>query len=290
MKKTVKFTWRIAIVLTGIIAAIAAVFIVKRNLGIEVKNISVGIKGLPDKFDNFTICHISDFHFTKNDKAPEKLLKILKRYNGKYDIICVTGDFAYSSQSISTAKTFLAKLDKDIYAVNGNSDIRQDRVRYSESSNADDMYKTQNYLSDVVSSYLVNENIKINKDEQVIFLAGVDEVSYDRDDLQKALENISKDGVVILLAHNPEIINKKGDGRIKLILSGHTHGGQICLPNGQALFNNTSLPLKYSSGLHKVWDDTLLYVNRGIGAVRIKLRLNCKSEVTFIKLKKKDGD
>ena len=243
----------------------------------------VHIPDLPTEFDGFTICHISDFHFTKNDEMAAVLLEILNDEMLRYDIICATGDYAYSSLSVGVAHEFFAKLKRDVYAVNGNSDIRQDRVRAKNGNKL----KTATYFKDAVTAYLVNENVKVERGESAIYLAGVDEVSYDKDDLKSALESVNEEGIVVLLAHNPEIMNIEGDARVKLILSGHTHGGQLCLPNGQAVYNNTTLNLKYSNGLHEVWEDTVLVINRGIGTTRLRLRFNCTPEVSFIKLMKK---
>ena len=241
------------------------------------------VQGLPPEFDGFTICHISDFHFTRNDETVETLLEILNDEMLRYDVICATGDYAYSSLSVGFAYNFFAGLKRDVYAVNGNSDIRQDRVR---AKNGDEL-NTATYFKNAVTAYLVNENVKIERGDSAIYLAGVDEVSYDKDDLTFALNNLREDDIVVLLAHNPEIINRAGDARVKIILSGHTHGGQLCLPNGNAVYNNTTLNLKYSTGLHKVWGNTILSINRGIGTTRLRLRFNCTPEVSFVKLKKK---
>ena len=273
--------------LTGLLALSCVISIGRRTAGIiEVLQIEIPIQGLPLDFDGFTVCQISDFHFKQHDKMDEKLLTILKESNLKYDIICLTGDYSYSALSFGVAKNFLTLLDfKETYAVNGNSDLRQMFNTYRA-----DEFNDEPFLKDNVKKYLLNENIEIWRGENKIYLAGVDEVSYGRDNLKKALEGISDDDMVILLAHNPEIITKDGDNRIKLILSGHTHGGQICLPNGYALYNNTKLSLKYSSGLHDVWNHTKLYVNRGIGVTRIPIRLNSYPEVSIIKLRSVNGN
>jgi predicted MPP superfamily phosphohydrolase len=87
----------------------------------------------------------------------------------------------------------------------------------------------------------------------------------------------------VLLAHSPDIVQHASRKGIDLQLSGHTHGGQVCLPGWGALFSRTNLDRKYMSGLHH-YKDTQIYINRGIGTANIPVRLFCPPEITLFQI------
>lgn len=88
----------------------------------------------------------------------------------------------------------------------------------------------------------------------------------------------------ILLSHSPEIINHYSIENFDLLVSGDTHGGQICWPNGKPILKNKYLPVELYSGLHN-FEKTKININRGIGTSIIPLRFFCRPEITLIKLK-----
>jgi hypothetical protein len=87
----------------------------------------------------------------------------------------------------------------------------------------------------------------------------------------------------IVLAHFPDQVGLIHSLRADAMLSGHTHGGQICLPRGKALITHDSLPKKMAKGVHRV-GETMLVVNRGFGMTRWSLRLFCPAEVIELRL------
>ena len=103
-------------------------------------------------------------------------------------------------------------------------------------------------------------------------------------DLQHALAGIPADAAVIALVHEPDYADIVArDSRVILQLSGHSHGGQVCLPFYGGL-HFPSWGKKYTSGLYQVGDLTL-YTNRGVGMVIVPIRLACRPEVTLFTLK-----
>jgi predicted MPP superfamily phosphohydrolase len=95
---------------------------------------------------------------------------------------------------------------------------------------------------------------------------------------------LPKDGFKLLLSHSPDLIPLAARQEIDLVLSGHTHGGQMCLPFLGALYTGTNLGPKYASGLFR-FQNTWLYVNRGIGTISTPARTFCPPEITVITLK-----
>ena len=99
-----------------------------------------------------------------------------------------------------------------------------------------------------------------------------------------AFEGAESNNFLILLAHSPDLVFRAAGQGVDLMLSGHTHGGQIRLPLIGALMSPARLGPRYTAGLYS-FDETQLYINRGLGTGKIPLRLFCPPEITVISLK-----
>jgi predicted MPP superfamily phosphohydrolase len=98
------------------------------------------------------------------------------------------------------------------------------------------------------------------------------------------LAGLPEHGAAILLVHEPDFADHSAaSGRFDLQLSGHSHGGQVIIPFiGPPIV--PYLAQKYPLGLYQV-QNMLLYVNRGLGMARLKVRFNCRPEITVITLR-----
>ena len=114
-------------------------------------------------------------------------------------------------------------------------------------------------------------------------VAGVGDLWEDRQDLNSALEGTRENEAAVLLSHNPDFAAKLGDKRVKLVLSGHTHGGQVRLPGVGPLLTNSRFGRRWASGLTSV-NGFQLYVSRGLGTVVVPIRYNCPPELCLITL------
>jgi hypothetical protein len=133
---------------------------------------------------------------------------------------------------------------------------------------------------------LLNESIAIQKQGSAIYLAGIDDPHYFRaDNLEKASEDIPLDATSILLSHSPEMYRNACHAGFNVMLSGHTHGGQICLPGGIPLMCNVSSPRRFCRG---AWRHNQLqgYTSVGSGASVVDVRLNCPPEITLHDLRR----
>jgi predicted MPP superfamily phosphohydrolase len=123
----------------------------------------------------------------------------------------------------------------------------------------------------------------VKRNGEAMYIAGVDDVWYEHDDLAKVLSKLPESGAAILLAHEPDFADQSAKtGRFGLQLSGHSHGGQVVLP----ILGAPVLPRlgkKYPSGLYKV-GEMWQYTNRGIGMVDFTIRINCPPEITVFTL------
>jgi predicted MPP superfamily phosphohydrolase len=107
-------------------------------------------------------------------------------------------------------------------------------------------------------------------------VAGVDDYHYGADPA-KALRGIPENSPTVFLAHNPRLLETLACRGVSLVLSGHTHGGQVNLPLLGSIYGRSPERLRFKMG----WDrlgDTQIYVSRGIGTIVLPLRLRCPAD------------
>ncbi len=242
----------------------------KNSKQLELSDLKVKLPGLPTQFDDFKLLFITDTHLRQHTSKIDLILQ--KCDEAKPDLICLGGDYCFTSMSSNSAIQLFDSLSARCKTVGilGNADYR---------INEDTRKSWTKHIK-----LLVNHSLCLQRNGKELWITGVDDPHHERDILPIALAPVPDNASVILLAHSPEIINRPIDKRIKLILTGHTHGGQICMPDGKALYNNISLPAEFSSGLHEV-GDAMLYVSRGVGSTRVPVRFSCPPELTLITLK-----
>ena len=128
---------------------------------------------------------------------------------------------------------------------------------------------------------LQNEAETIVRGDQRIHLAGIDDAHYYRvDNIEKVASQFPHDEFSILLSHTPEIYRQAAHADFNLMLSGHTHGGQICLPGSIPITLSSVLPRRMGSGSWK-YHDMVGYTSVGAGSVIVPVRLNCLPEMTL---------
>ena len=198
----------------------------------------------------------------------ERLTTILQDLN--YDLCALTGD--YRGETFGPYDTTLegmswicAAIKKPIYGVLGNHDT----VRMLPG------------LEAMGIRMLLNECETIKRDHQCIHLAGIDDAHFYRaDNIEKAASGIPSDEFSILLSHTPEIYQPAALADFDLLLSGHTHGGQICLPGGVPITLDSVLPRHMGSGPWK-YRDMIGYTSVGAGSSVVPVRFNCPPEITL---------
>jgi predicted MPP superfamily phosphohydrolase len=232
---------------------------------------TVAIPGLPAPFRGFRLLQLSDLHLGRAPAMAERVLACIAAE--KPDLLCFTGDYALTNPALPSVAAFLraAAALAPALAVYGNADYRRrmpDGAREAWALHV---------------PFLVNDARPVTRGGAQLWFAGVDDPHLGGDDLPRALRDVPPDVPVVLLAHSAEIITRPLDPRVRLILAGHTHGGQVCLPTGKAIYANSALPVRFASGRHAL-DGAVLYVSRGIGSTRLPLRLWCPPEAVVFTL------
>jgi len=240
---------------------------------ILIKSNEVWFKGLPPLFEDFAILHISDLHADMNEVAMKNLVKLLGGIH--YDLCVLTGDyrgetFGPFQPALDGVAQVRAHLKEPIYAVLGNHDTIQ----------------MVPGLEAMGIRVLLNECEKIVRGNQQIYLAGIDDAHFFRvENIEKAALPIPHGEFSILLSHTPEVYRQAAHADFNLMLSGHTHGGQICLPGSIPIKLEAVLPRRMGAGAWQ-YQNMTGYTSVGAGSSVVPVRLNCPPEITLHRLRR----
>ena len=240
---------------------------------ILVKRNDMRFKTLPPLFEGFTILHISDLHVDMNEVAMNRLIELVGSM--QYDVCVLTGDyrgrtFGPFQPALDGVARVGTHLKQPIYAVLGNHDTIQ----------------MVPGLEAMGIRVLLNECETIVRKDQRIYLAGIDDAHFFRvDNIEKAALAIPRGEFSILLSHTPEVYRQAAHANFDLMLSGHTHGGQICLPGSIPIKLEAVLPRRMGAGPWQYRDMTG-YTSVGAGSSVVPVRLNCPPEITLHHLRR----
>jgi len=238
---------------------------------VEVAELSVVVPGRDAGKRSLRLAHISDLHFRRWDEVSREAQRLLLDLD--YDVLVATGDFGnfrrHWKHAAELTKRFFGPLAErgEVFAVLGNHD--DPRIAGS---------------AGMPLTFLRNESRRIEVGNAGIRLAGVDQFTRGAERLDLALAEASADEPTILLAHYPSTVYRLPPGKVSLVLSGHTHGGQIRLPRLGCLWPNDRIPRRMARGLHAV-GGTWLHVSPGVGtSLPLRVRINCPPEITLLTL------
>ena len=235
---------------------------------VQVQHNFVCLNALPAVFDGFTILHLSDLHVENSEGALRRLTPLLNTVT--YDLCVLTGD--YRDEKFGASDHVLARLAQVIAALKGPV--------YGTLGNHDSIRMVID-LERLGVRMLVNEAVAIQRGDQTIHLCGIDDAHYFRtDNIEKAAAEIPPGECSILLSHTPEVYRQAAHAGFKLMLSGHTHGGQICLPGGVPIIRGGVMPRRIASGPW-TYRGMAGYTSRGVGTSIAPVRFNCPPEITL---------
>jgi predicted MPP superfamily phosphohydrolase len=244
----------------------------EKNAGkVEVRRNRVRLAGLDPAFEGYTILHISDLHVDMNPRAMARLVELLRDL--AYDAAVLTGDYrGRTFGSCDATLEGLAEISRHFtapaYGVLGN----HDSVRMVPP------------MEEMGIRMLLNEAEVLKRGEARLHLAGIDDAHYFRvDNIEKVAERLPHGECSILLSHTPEIYRQAAHADFDLLLAGHTHGGQICLPGSIPITLDSKLPRRYGSGAWR-YNAMQGYTTVGVGASIVPVRFNCPPEIVLHRL------
>lgn len=247
----------------------------------EITEAEFSIPLLPSELDGLTIVLASDIH-SSIFMTKEDMDGYVKAMNGVgADVAVVVGDFVNSmtDEVYPFAEAFSAlSAPLGVYGVMGNHDFFAPQPEL-----------VAREIDDCGVKLLRNDLVVIEKNGGRLYLGGIDDVGRSRTALEKMDITFRQASLAIpklLLCHRPYFLGQAAEKNIDLVLSGHTHGGQVVLGRfGETVIAPAALASPYVWGKYRV-ANTEMYVSRGIGTVGLPIRVNCPPEITKITLRK----
>lgn len=236
---------------------------------LEITENRVVLRSLPAAFEGLRVAQLSDIHhgLYLPLRTVERAVEATNALGA--DMIALTGDFVtFSRDYVGPMARALSRLSAPlgVFAVLGNHDYRAGAELVARELRRSGI------------QVLRNSHAVLRRGLERLWLIGVNDLWYDCD-LKRALRGVPRQSPKILLSHNPLIIGQAAGLGLDLVLSGHTHGGQVRLPVLGSVYRRR----RYTNG----WDrlhDTQIYVCRGLGKSIVPFRIGCPPEIAVLQL------
>lgn len=245
---------------------------------LTVERQEVYLRRLPRALDGLRIVQLSDIHHSPFTGSAQVERAIDMANSLAPDIIALTGDYiSHEREYAAPCAEMLGRLRArwGVYAVLGNHDHWTDAALITDLFRAEGIH------------VLVNEGMRFEQKGGSFWLAGVDDTMVGLEDLPLALAGSTATEMKLLLAHNPVILRRAARAGVDLVLSGHTHGGQIAWRSERGASGRPRR--RILKGLARR-GETQIYVTRGLGTVVLPVRYGCPPEVSLLRLRAVQAD
>jgi hypothetical protein len=241
-----------------------------------VSHVAVPVRNLPKAPDGLRIILVSDTHIGIVS-MPQARARLAPLPGLDADLIVFAGDLAsVRPMNIYPAAALLDEMcprGGARFAVLGNHD------HYTDATIVASELRKRRF------DVLINEHRRVRIRGADAWVVGLDDPYTGWEDIGRALTGVPDDAFVILLSHTPDIVGEPAASRANVILSGHTHRGQVVLPVVGPLTCNSRYGSRYAAGLFRIGGSSL-FVTRGLGEVTIPLRVFCPPEIAVLELKR----
>ena len=233
------------------------------------------IRNLPQRFEGFRITQLTDIHHSRILGIEEVRRVVTLAQQTNPDMFVLTGDYSTSYRRyIEPCAEALSGLSapEGVWAVLGNHD------HYT------DPELTSRALQRHRIAVLNNTHTTLQRGPDALQLSGIDDWTWNAVDWPRAFYGLKSNVPTILLSHQPTVLDFEQTRNVSLIVSGHTHGGQVKLPLLGAPARFATNDLKYARGLFRR-GDTQLYVSNGTGVIGLPVRFGVRPEITVLRLR-----
>lgn len=234
------------------------------------------IRNLPERFEGFRITQLTDIHHSRILGLNEVRRAINLAQQTKPDMFVLTGDYSTSYRRyIEPCAEALSVLSapEGVWAVLGNHDHYTDPELTTRALQ-------RNHIA-----VLNNAHTTVRRGPDAIQLSGIDDWTWNAVDWVKAFSGLKTETPTVLLSHQPTVLDFQQTRKVDLIVSGHTHGGQLNFPLLGAPARLFTKDLKYARGLFQS-GDTQLYVSSGTGVIGLPLRFGVRPEIAVLRLRR----
>ncbi len=241
----------------------------------EITEMDIHIRRLSAAHDGLRIVHLTDIHHSLYTPLEDVERAVKMTNHLRPDVIALTGDYVtFSPTYIWPVAQVLGRLHArlGVFAVLGNHDFQVDADEMTHALEAHRIH------------VLRNSHYALDSGHARLWMVGVDDLWWSADDLEAGIRHVPARDPKILLCHNPVGVRMAAEHHIDLVLSGHTHGGQVRLPVVGGLYTRSKLGKRFIAGWNRL-DGTQIYVSRGIGKVLVPLRVGCPPEIACLNLR-----
>lgn len=250
----------------------------QRNaLALTVHERRVTLPGLSPAFDGLRVLHLSDLHLDGYPGFGGRIAAVLAGH--RFDLVVLTGDYRFYDagryeqlQAELTALMPALACRYGVFGILGNHDF----------------IEMAPLIERAGVHLLLNESAALEQGGARLWVAGVDDAHfYGLNDFDKAVSRIPMGEAKLVLVHSPEVISEAASYGFLLYLSGHTHGGQMCLPGGRTVYQNVRCTREQIAGAWR-YGDMEGYTSAGVGASGVFGRFFCPPEVVIHELRTHD--
>jgi predicted MPP superfamily phosphohydrolase len=258
------------------LCSLAALYVLLEPRWLKMRRFTITDPDVPPAFDGVRIVFASDIHHGPYFSAA-RVRRLVDRVNGlDPDVILLGGDYVhrdpkYIQPSIAELAAFDAPFG--VFAVLGNHDHWEGAE------------ETRARLREAGITIIENRAQWLSSSEERIRIGGVGDLWEDTQDLRATVDEAGEDDFVILISHNPDYVEKVTSNKVDLVLSGHTHGGQVTLFGLWAPLVPSKYGQKYRSGLVET-EYTRVIVSNGVGTITPPVRFWARPDIVLITLER----
>lgn len=245
---------------------------------VEVSRVELPVRNLTAGLEGLTACQISDFHLDRAEDLTRlgQAVEVINRLHP--DLIFLTGDYFSDGAAMrhhlggfrERLTGLRAKLG--VFAIAGNHDHWAS------------FGMIEHALRAAGVRVLANESARLTLPGGDLTIVGIDDLWSRRAEPSRAFHEVTASDCTVVLAHNPDTAAYLRSFNVGVMLSGHTHGGVVRIPfYGSPLRSMLKIGKEYYAGLNR-YGDFSIYTNRGLGTFWLRIRLNCRPEITHFRL------
>jgi predicted MPP superfamily phosphohydrolase len=236
---------------------------------VRYRTLSVPLPGLAAELEGLRIVHLSDFHLGVPSRGQRAARTAVEWTQARRpDLVAVTGDLVSRPRGERLLRELLDRIP-GAFVVLGNHDLAISRDPFSKEVELEQLEP---------ATLLLDEGRRLDLRGRQVWIAGVDPRSRGRE------PDLTRDADLrILLSHFPRILDRLRDGSFDLVLSGHMHDGQICLPYPGGKLRLAHLAARYNRGLYRR-GRTTMHVSPGLGTTFVPFRFFARPEATELVL------
>ena len=255
-----------------------------------IQHVSAEVQRLPAAFEGTTIAVVADLHARMSGAA--SAAQLVEQVNELHaGIVVLLGDMVHSPRTAPQLLPALSGLRArhGVWACLGNHEHGFVWAsRYFGTCRHPSVEEWRRMYAESGIRLLANESVALSEAGERLWVAGVDDAYSGQADLGATLEGVGRDECVVAITHSPDIVDTDGIAAVDLVIAGHTHGGQICLPGVGAIWAPCRRPRKRAFGFVE-GEQTRLFVTRGAGE-GLPVRIGCPREIGLLTLVRPESE